>query len=462
MIVLRSIINIFDKAFLNAQTQPIFDQLHEKEKKAFFIIKENQLDEDIQIKEKILSQVYNTNRSSSTYRSFISTLENKFIWIASLCIYNGTELENIRSNIEKEYLAFINLGNMGLYDSCIKLGLRLYKKAIKYEAYPTARNIVEYLEMQLSVFGTKEQEVLREQLKSDWQDIDLKCKQNRECAYKFGEVLRLTEDMNAPIKQIEGLRKWADNISDSINDMSSKCNYFYYQIRLKLHTGEEYEKWCREALNYFENLFFYHERAINIFRGRLLKYRFENGDTSISTIGILVQLRNSTKLYSTDWFSFSHSLVKVYLNINDIIEAGKIIEKVFASSRIKYISHQHRNAWKIIRMYWNLTQGKFDEVNIRKIKQSLNYKSKEKSHENIPFLIGEVLYFLKTGELDQDRRINHLRKMFEQKCSGNDLKRGLEFCNALQNGTRFSASKSKTSFTTEYVFYENLLSKVAI
>ena len=105
-------------------------------------------------------------------------------------------------------------------------------------------------------------------------------------------------------------------------------------------------------------------------------------------------------------------------------------------------------------------KGEFDEVNIRKIKYNLNYTTTTKSSNNIPFLIGELIYLLKTGEQNLDRKINHLRNQIKSQCQGNELERGLGFCDAVQKGQKFIAKKAETSFENEYVFYEKLLEKV--
>ena len=191
-------------------------------------------------------------------------------------------------------------------------------------------------------------------------------------------------------------------------------------------------------------MYFNHSAFTSIFHRRLVHYRFEKGDYSIGTLKVLEEVILKVSQYSDAWYRYVHTMVKILLNLEDFNQAFKWIKKVLQSKKFRYQPKDHRNEWQLLQMYYWLMNGKYDEVNIRKIKYNLNYNKTEKSNANIPFLIGELIYLLKTGAQNLDRKINHLRNTLRSQCKGNELNRGLGICDAVQKGQKFNVEKSKS------------------
>jgi len=457
MNLLRSIISLYEEVFKNDSTEPIFNRFNVNEKRAVRIILDNLLLGDSLLKSKLSHEIYNSKPNNPSFRSFISSLEKKTVLIASMAKSKGSEIQKIRFSLIREYAAFQNLFMLGVYESGIKLGKKLYKKAIYYHDYKTALNVVETLFQYLVSFGNN-----KEALKYDkiYKEVDKICKAEHESKLMFSKVLDAEKSNKFTIHENEYFVKWLKLAEQTLYTSSSDFHFFFYQIKLKLSDGDEYESWCIKAIDYFENLHFNHSAFTSTFHRRLVHHRFENGDVGIATIKLLQEVIDQVKPYSAAWYRYVHTMVKIQLNQDKFEESNRFINKVLRSKKYRYQPKEHRNEWQLINMYYCIMTDKFNEVNIRKIKYNLNYNKTEKSSNNIPFLIGELIYLLKTGEKDLDRKVNHLHSTIKNKCIGNELERGLGFCDAVQKGQKFKAKKSKTSFQNEYVFYEKLLEKV--
>ena len=457
MNLIRSVISLYEEVYMNDSTKPIFNRFNAKEKQAVRIILDNLLLDDLLLKSKLSRLIYDSKSNNPTFRSFISSLEKKTVLIASMAKSKGSEIQKIRFNLIREYSAFQNLFMLGIFESGVKLGKKLYKRAIYYHDYKTALNVVETLFQHLVSFGSN-----IEALKYDkiYNDIDKICKAEHESKLMFMKVLNAEKTNKLSDLDNEYFSKWLKLAEKTLYTRSSDFHFFFYQIKLKLSQGDQYEFWCKKAIDYFEKLHFNHSAFASTFHRRLVHYRFENGDVGIATLKLLKEVIDLVKQYSSSWYRYVHTMVKVLLSQDKFEESHILINKVLRSKKFRYQPKEHRNEWQLINMYYCIMADKYDEVNIRKIKYNLNYNKTEKNSNNIPFLIGELIYLLKIGEQDLDRRINHLRTTIKNQCKGNELKRGLGFCNAVQKGQKFKVEKSKTSFQNEYVFYEKLLEKV--
>jgi hypothetical protein len=282
-----------------------------------------------------------------------------------------------------------------------------------------------------------------------------------ECELKYSGLVHEGKKINKHSAIRKNVEKWIVSVEPKLLQIkSADFHHYFYQIKLKLCSDHDYEQICMEAIKYFENLYFNHSAFISIFKNRLLQHRLHKGDITIDTIKTIKYLLSNVEKFSTSWYRYSQSLVKISLNGGDYNNASKWIAKIKGSKKYRNIPKSHRNEWELLEMYKYIMSGEYDEVNIRKIKYNLNYNATIKSSSNIPFLIGELIYLLKTGEKELDKKVNHLRNTFQNQCKGNELKRGLGFCDALQKGIKFNVKKSKTSFENEFVFYEKLLEKV--
>jgi len=369
----------------------------------------------------------------------------------------GSEIQKIRFGLIREYSAFQNLFMLGIYESAFKFGKKLYKKAVFYHDYKTALNTVETLIQYLVSFGSNK-EVLR--FNKIYKDVECIYKAEHESKLMFSAVLDAEKNSSSPNSENEYFTNWLELAEQKLHIYSSDFHFFFYQIRLKLSKAEEYEYWCKEAIEYYDNLYFNHSAFSSIFHRRLVHHKFENGDYGIDTLKLLQDVIGRTNQYSDAWYRYVHTLVKILLNHGDFNQAYQWISKVLNSKKFRYQPKDHRNEWQIIEMYYYLMKGEYDEVNIRKIKYNLNYNKTVKSIDNIPFLIGELIYMLKINDVDIDRKVNHLRGEIKKQCQGNELKRGIGFCDAVQKGQKFKIKQSKTSFQNEYVFYEKLLEMV--
>jgi len=454
MELLRSIIPLIEE-LSNECVDAVIQKLNDKEKRAVEIIARSKSISSDELNAKIARDIYDVSYTSSTYRSFKKTLEKKIVKIIAVAESKGSDIQKIRFKIHQLYTAMYHMFMLGLRKPAVILGKQTLQLAVKYHDYTTARNVCKLLVRHYGTFGNqKTHQKYIDQYAQITTIVDLEF----ECELKYSRLV--SEGRNISSKTREHIKKWLQSEQLTLGIDSSGFFYYYYQIRLKLCQESEFENICLEAVNYFENLYFNHSAFISIFKNKILQHKLGKGNVTIDTIRTIKYLIGNVEKFGTSWYRYMRSLMKMYLNIGDFIEASKCISRVQGSKKYRNVPKSHRNEWELLGMYKHLMAGEYDEVNIRKIKYNLNYNKTEKSNTNIPFLIGELIYLLKTGTQNLDRKINHLRKMIRTQCKGNELKRGLGFCDAVQKGQKFNVQKSKSTFQNEYVFYEKLLEKV--
>ena len=317
----------------------------------------------------------------------------------------GSDIQKNRFSIHRSYTAMYHLFMLGLRKSAVKLGIQTLNQAVKYHDYTTARNVCKLLVRHYGTFGNKKtyQTYIKKYIQLT-SIIDLE----HECELKYGRLVHEMKRKDRSSSILVSILKWVKSVQPKLYYESSDFHHYYYQIKLKLCTNQEYQQICREAIHYFENLCFNHSAFISVFKNKLLQHKLHSGDITIDTIIAIKYLIENTEKFGTAWFRYVQSLVKIYLNMSDYIEASKWIAKVKGSKKYRNIPKSHRNEWELLGMYKYIMAGKYDEVNIRKIKYNLNYNKTEKSSNNIPFLIGELIYLLKTGEKDLDKKSQSL------------------------------------------------------
>ncbi|MEM9545815.1 MAG: hypothetical protein AAGA77_07575 [Bacteroidota bacterium] len=455
MEMLRSIVILYDKLYSNESSDAILSNLNDMEKKAFEIISSTELSiSNKELRQTLSQNLYNCASNHPTFRSFLTTLTKKMIRVASMCNSKGSDIQKARFEIQEEYTAYRKMVMKGMIEVVLKFGKTLVKKAMTYHDYHTARNVIESI---FQYYVSQEDDEQISFYHEKYTELEELCHLEHESKLFFGKVSsdRIADDLTR-----NELNSWIIKAQTRLGIESSDFHFFYYKILLAISDGTEYENHCKSAITYFENLYFNHATYLSIFRNRLKDYRIKQNDISVNTLGLLNDLLNNSVRYSNSWYLYAFTLVKVNINRGEIIESQKWIKRVLSSGKFRTLERKRRNQWKLMKMYLNIISGNFDEVKISSIKHSLGYKSVVKSNQNIPFLIGEIVYLLKIGELDLDKKINHLRKILHHTTTGNELERGIAFCDAVQHGVKFTVKKTEKSFDSEYIFYEKLLEKV--
>jgi len=455
MELLRSIVILYKDVFFSEDSDNIISKMNDREKEAIRIISSTEDHINNKLLLKILAKkLYNKVPNNPTFRSFLSTLTKKMIRIASMSKSRGSDIQKVRFEIQEEYSAYRKIVMNGMIQVVLKFGKNLVRKAIQYHDYHTARNVVESI---FQYYVSQEDDSQINYYHQEYLNLEEICKLEHECKYQFGKV---SSDREISDATRNDLMDWLSKAEKRLDESSSDFHFFYYKIQLAITSGDEYEKYCELAIQYFESLYFNHATYLSIFRNRLKDYRIKKNDVSLKTLGLLNDLLKSSIRYSNSWYLYAFTYVKVNINRGEISESKKWINRVLRSGKFRTLEQKQRNQWKLMQMYLHLISGSVDEVKVSSIKQSLSYKSAIKSNQNVPFLIGEIIYLLKIGKLDIDKKINHLRKVLHSTTNGNELERGIGFCDAVQNGVKFSVRKTDKSFDSEYVFYENLLEKV--
>jgi len=446
MKLLRSIVLNYENEFKNHFSERIIDDFNDKQKRAFlFILKKHELEDSV-LNKKLAKLLYNCSPSFSTYKSFKEAFVKKLLKIVYFNESSGSHLQKITFELHEEYAAINKLICMGFRTSAKELFNRTISKALKYQNYEIARSL-SLLIITHNIFYGKENE--QNEAISKFEYINNICEQENTIKILYGKLTKhkvLTVELKLKYKTI------LKDIDQRLEFDSYLFHYYYFSIELIVCHDDLYEKVCNEAIIYFSNLWFDHTAHIAIFRNRLLKNKISKGDFVKSKL-IVNALMEDHRSFTYHWYLYALTYVRVLLYSGDTVEAYKWYKKVIVSRNYITLPKDHRNEWEVLGMYVYLMADDIDSISIRKVKYNLNYNRVERSKNNLNFLIAELIYDIKSGKLDIDKKVKHLQKL------GKENSRIVALCKSLNTGEKYRP-KIKGSFENEIVAHERLVSLV--
>ncbi len=444
--MLRTIITNYDNEFKNSLSEVIIKEFNDKQKMAFRIILENTSLEDSILNKKLADELYGCSPSHSTYKSFKDTFSKLLLRIVSLNESRGSDLQKVAFELQDELNAINKLVYMGLRNAVKSQFNKTMHKALKYHNYEVARSISIKIIEHHSLYGSKKEQI---EAISKHQEIGTICEQENTIKIIYGEI----------IKRDFISKKIKSKYNDILEDLEKRLEFdsflyrgYYYNIKLIISDDNNYEDICNEAIDYFSNLWFNHAAYISIFRNRLLKHKISKGDFVKSKL-VLNALMSDHRIHTYHWYLYALTYVRVLLYSGDSREAYKWYRKVVDSRNYITLPKDHRNEWEVLGMYVYLMMEDIDSISIRKVKYNLNYNRIERSKNNINFLVAELIYDLKSGKVDIDKKVKHLQKL------GNDNTRISALCKSLKTGQKYNPD-TKGSFEHEIVAHERLLSLI--
>lgn len=436
----------YETEFKNEFSEVIFKKLNKFQKKAYHIILDNADLDNARLNKKLAKELYNSNPSFSTYKSFKKSFISKFEKVAYLSKSKGSFIQKITFELNEEICIINKLINKGYRTAIEKQFRKTLSKALKFHKFEIARSVLERMIEHYSLFGTNKE---RNEILSKYKIVNKQCDLQIQILTMYGSLINSKflskENKIENLKNLEHL-----NSQISLDNHTFKCYYFF--IKQILCSKANYESICLEAIEYLTNLNFHHQSYISIFRNRLLNYKIANEDFLNSKF-LLLDLICSQSIFSYQWYLYALTYVRVLLYSGENNEAFKWYNKVTNSRNYITLPKDHRNEWEVLGMYVYLMVDDVERISIRKVKYNLNYNRTERSKNNINFLVAELVYNLKSGKVDIDKKIDHLHKL------GKGNNRIVSFCKTLKTGKKYSP-KNKGSFYDEIVAHERLVSLV--
>lgn len=446
MKLLRALITNYENEFKNELSEIIVNGFNSKQKKAFQFIHENShLDESI-LNTKLAEELYECSPSHSTYKSFKATFTKRMLKIVNLKEGRGSELQKVTFELHEELMAINKLVGMGFRHGAKELFNKVMSRALKYQKYEIARSLSLIIIRHHIYYGTSNQQ---KEAVAKYEYINSICEQENEIKNIYGDLAKhkiLSDKVKLRYKVL---------LEDLVNRLefdSYLFHYYYYSIELLMCSDGEYEDKCYEAIDYFSNLWFKHTTHIAIFRNRLLKYRISKKDFVKSKL-VLNVLMEEHRPFTYHWYLYAITYVRVLLYSEDTGEAYKWYTKIIDSRNYITLPKDHRKECEVLGMYVYLMVDAIDRISIRRVKYNLNYNKKERSKNHINFLVAELIYDIKSGKLDIDKKVNHLQKL------GKDNQRIIALCKSLRTGAKYNP-KVEGSFDDEIVAHERLVSLV--
>ena len=397
MKMLRSVIERYEDEFKNEFSQIVIDKLNNKQKLALNIILENPELDDFALNKKMAQELYNNVTSYSSYKSFKKSFQRVIFKIVYLHVSNGSQLQKIFFELQEEIVVIKKLNYFGMRSAAKVQYNKTLSKALKYQNFEVAKTISLIIIEHYAFYGKENQLT---EIISKYEKLDKICKLQTEIKILYGYLIKK--------KNISDKDK--ERHLELLNEMESKLEFdswmyrcFYFFIKLIICKKEKYEIICRESIEYFSNLPFNHSAYISIFRNRLLNYKIANGDLLKSKL-VLKDQMNDYKIFTYHWYIYALTYVRVLLYAGDTSEAYKWYKKVADSRNYITLPKDHRNEWEVLGMYVYLMADNMEAISIRKVKYNLNYNKTERSKNNINFLIAELIYDIKSGKLDIDKK----------------------------------------------------------
>ena len=444
--MLRTVITNYENEFKNELSEVVVRGFNENQKKAFKIILKNADLEDSILNKKLAQELYKCSPSFSTYKSFKETFSKSLLKIVSLNQSRGSDIQKMAFELEEEVTAIKKLIYMGLRPAAKSQFNKTLAKALKYHNYELARTVALLIVDHYALYGNELEHMTAI---SKYQSISIICEQENIIKTIYGKLIKcktISEEVKSKYENI------LVDLEGRIEFDSYLYRCKYYLIKLIIIDESKYEEICNEAIAYFSNLWFNHSSYISIFRNRLLKHKISKGDFVKSKL-VLSALMDDHRPFTYHWYLYALTYVRVLLYAGDTQEAYKWYQKVVDSRNYITLPKDHRNEWEVLGMYVYLMKDEINSISIRKVKYNLNYNRVNRSQNNINFLVAELIYDIKSGKMDIDKKINHLQKL----CDGD--KRVSALCSSLQTGKKYNPN-DKSTFENEIVEHERLVSLI--
>lgn len=449
MKVIRSIVNTYNSTFKSSCADPILDSLNENEKLAWRIILENDGLNDSQLNTKIAKVLYDNSPHSNAYKTFKRNFAKKLRRIVTVSISKGSEMQKDAFELMDDYNAMMKLLYTGYYKASMHLAETLLNRAIKFQNYFLAKSICLLL---LKTYGTH-QPARRKKYVDKYDELEITCHVEYKSILLFTDLVSWEIEGDITEEQRAFVTQNIENLKLKLPYDSIVYHYYYYQIQLKVCEKAEYEKWCREAVDHFEGLWYKHTYYVSLFRNRLMDFYLRTGEYAKAELN-LITLLDDTKDYSIAWYRFAITFIAVNLKLAKNEIAREWYSRLVRSKKYRAVPKALKNELEILGMYLHVAVGEIENISIRKIKYNLNADKAYLAKENIQFLVGEIAYLILSGKVDVDAKVNHLRKVVTN--SKKNVERCLAYCDYIDSGKPFDI-KDDSQWKDEILSYEQLI-----
>ncbi|MEM9549124.1 MAG: hypothetical protein AAGA77_24265 [Bacteroidota bacterium] len=268
--------------------------------------------------------------------------EEEAISLIASCPIKGNEFHKAYFFIIESYAAFSKLLRLGLRKPAIQLGKNLLERSVWYQQYEIAALVCKQLCQHHYLFEDKETALQYHEKFKLYRKIE---NLESESEMLYNELIYntlTTGNVNKAhiLKSLEGIKS-------KIELDSCIYRYYYYQCNSLITSGEMHKKWCVEAVDYFENLYFQHEGFLNIFRKNLIRYYNDHGEYAASE-AYLKKCFESVVIYSRSWFILKFYEIDLYIKKEDYTRADELMRHVVNHPTYQSFAEMEKKEWNAL------------------------------------------------------------------------------------------------------------------
>lgn len=266
--------------------------------------------------------------------------EDQAISLIAACPSKGNEFHKAYFTITDSYAAFRKLLKLGLRKPAIELGKNLLNRCVWYQQYEVAALVSKHLCQHYYLFKDKETALQYNEKFTLYRKIE---NLESESEMLYNELIYHTTTTGSINKS--HILKSLEGIKLKLELDSCIYKYYYYQCNSLITTGDEHKKWCLEAIDYFENLYFMHEGFLNIFRKNLIRFYNNNFEFEASQ-AFLNQCFESVVIYTRSWFILMFYQIDLHIKVRDFVVASNEIEEVFKHPKYMAFNDLEKKEWE--------------------------------------------------------------------------------------------------------------------
>ncbi len=333
---------------------------------------------------------------------------------------SGTERARAQATCYRNLAVMNILSLFGAHQTRLYLAKKILREAEKYELMLPAIEVLMYLCKYNSIYlGDYEefvsyQDALLEKL--NILNVEVTLRNNY-----YDLMVHYVNNKSNYKKVVDQAKNQKQFIQDLLLEANSEDAIYYGNLSLliALSDAKDVNKrvaLCKEVLKQLNKKGFVHSPYHFIFFANMSLSYIEMRKYSVAKKNLEKTLTYTLEA-SFNWFKAKELYFLLYMQTAQYEEGEKVVEEVFAQSKLKKMSSNVQEQWRINRAYVFLLKEvgllekgkKYKPFNVSKFFNEVPTFSKDKRGVNVPILVIQVMFWLSRG--DRDRLIDRVESL---------------------------------------------------
>ena len=389
MKIIVPLVEYYDNFFKNEVSSQIVNDFNEKETLLFESIRSGKTTTDKQA----ASLLYDGNPSGQAYSKLKQGMLDKLTRIViNYEERDGSDYAKKFYTLYSSYHAYMILKAKNISIAAYSYGQKLLIQAERAGLYEIGMAVARQLSLNAKIF-------LKDSKRGAhfWGKYEeMKSKMTHEAIVQkeYADLMLLTKKKNYNEKLSQLAIQAEERIRPHLQEDNLRAMQFYYQIRYVSHAAISEHKGVIEnnveAINFFSNFRFRNQSVLDTLNLQLVTAYLAVGQLDKAVDYLQVE---TNELNDNRWFNKLTLKIRIFFALQRYQEANEHINILFGSVRFKQTENVFQEQMWLYKFYNDLMRF-FEEgtkVNTRKIRNNMTRISGDKSGQNVPLLIAEMI-----------------------------------------------------------------------